>query len=286
MLPQAASEYDRAQRRLTLTLLLAIRRAWAAMRPDFDRSWRSTGPRIVTLAYAAQLAATRLADPYLDDVLGELDIENDPVGFLRPRGFVGMAGDGRPVDSLLYGAVTTAKQAMGDGAAPQSALATGGEWLEMAAQTLVADTARGAVGAAMTARPAVTGWVRMLELPSCSRCVILAGKFFKYNQGFARHPRCDCRHIPATEAVAGDLTTDPRAAYEAGQVRGLTEAQRRALDEGADFGRVVNGRRGMSTAARSTRKAAGPRTTPEGIYTQAHDRDEAVRLLRENGYLT
>lgn len=290
MLPQAARSYDAAQRRLTGATILATRRAWARMAEDFDTSWRTVGPQVLAIAYGAQSGAARAADTYLDEVLPELGIAPDASARVRPRGFVGVAGDGRPVDSLLYGAITTAKQAVGAGAATADALAVGGAWLEMTAGTLVADAARGAVGAGMTARPAVTGWVRMLELPSCSRCAVLAGKFFRLNQGFARHPRCDCRHIPATEGIANDLTTDPRAAYEAGQVRGLTESQRKALDEGADFGRIVNSRRGMDSAAsQTTREAAGrrQRLSPEGIYTRAGtDRQAAVALLRQHGYLT
>jgi hypothetical protein len=290
MLPQAASEYDRSQRRLTATTLAATGRAWRGMGDDFDGSWRQVGLQIRSLAFAGQLAAARGADPYLSDVLPELGIRDEPQAAVRARGFVGVAGDGRPVESLLYGSVTTAKAAVASGAPVGVALEQGGAWLSMTVQTLVADTARGAVGAGMTARPAVTGWVRMLELPSCARCVILAGRFYRRSQGFARHPRCDCRHIPATENVAADLTTDPRAAYEAGQVRGLTDSQRRALDEGADLGRVVNSRRGMDTASSlTTREGAGrsQRLSPEGIYTRTgQDRDAAVALLREHGYLT
>lgn len=95
--------------------------------------------------------------------------------------------------------------------------------------------------------------------------------------------------IPATESVADDLTTDPRAAYNAGQVRGLTEAQRNAIDEGADMAQVVNSRRGMESAGQLTTPEAARRRvrlSPEGIYTQADgDRDKALRLLRREGYL-
>lgn len=261
------------------------------MTPNFDDSWRSQGPKVALAAKSAQLGAARAATPYLKDVLAELDIPDKPTAAVAPDGFVGVAGDGRPVDSLLYGAVVTAKQATADGASPQQALEQGERWLDMTLETLLADTGRAAVSAGMTARPAVTGWVRMLDLPSCSRCVVLAGKFFRWNEGFLRHPSCDCRHIPATEHIAGSLTTDPQAAYQSGQVRGLTAAQRKALDDGANFGRVVNSRRGMDSAwSETTREATTrrrQRLSPEGIYLRAGDnRDEALRLLKANGYLT
>lgn len=290
MLPDAAAAAYYADQQRLMTATLGLTGAvWRDMGPDFDASWRRVGPRALLVTQSAQLGAARAADPYLTRVLPELDIADDPVGRVSASAFVGVAGDGRPVTSLLDGAVVASKRAVAVGASTSDALAVGGRWLDMAVKTVIADTARGAVGVAMTARPAVTGWVRLLELPCCPRCAVLGGKFFKVNQGFQRHPRCDCRHIPATENIAGDIATDPRAAYEAGQVVGLTDAQRKALDDGADFAQVVNSRRGMSTAGSLATREAARRTqrlSPEGIYTQARDRDEAVRLLRENGYLT
>lgn len=73
-------------------------------------------------------------------------------------------------------------------------------------------------------------------------------------------------------------------------MRGLTAAQTKALNEGADMGRVVNSRRGMDSARDlSTREAAGRggRLSPEGVYAQAgDDRQRAIELLRREGYLT
>jgi hypothetical protein len=154
----------------------------------------------------------------------------------------------------------------------------------------------------------------MLQLPSCSRCAILAGKWFRWNAGFSRHPRCDCRHIPAAED-AEDLRTDPAAAVASGQVTGLSQADQQALADGADLNQVVNAHRGMSTAtvggqpvevttegttrrgyASSVRRAiteqggatarnVGPRLTPATIYQVTGSREDAVRLLVANGYV-
>ena len=80
--------------------------------------------------------------------------------------------------------------------------------------TQLQDVARQASSIALGSRPAVDGYVRMLNPPSCSRCAVLAGKFYRRNRGFARHPKCDCRHVPATEVSAGDLRTDPNRYFE------------------------------------------------------------------------
>jgi hypothetical protein len=135
---------------------------------------------------------------------------------------------------------------------------------------------------------------------TCDRCLILAGRVYRWNAGFQRHPRCDCRHIPATEDVAGDLTTDPKAAFEAmpaaEQERVFGKAGAEAIRDGADMARVVNARRGMYTAGgrlftreATTRRGTGRRVRlmPEQIYREAEgNRGEAIRLLRLHGYIT
>lgn len=293
MVPDASAEHYAGQQRLTVATLGLARTAWRQMGSDFDASWRTVGPQLELIAMSAQLGAARGADPYLRAVLPELGMADDPVAQVVPRAFVGTAGDGRPVASLLYGAVTAAKAAQISLPLVES-LARGGRFLDMATHTLVADTSRDAVSSGITARPNVAGWVRMLRPPSCPQCVVLAGKWFRWNRGFQRHPRCDCYHVPAGEGMAGALTTSAKAAVEAGQVRGLSAADSRAVADGADVARVVNAHRGMSTAqvagrsVSSTAEAAGRgvRLRPEGIYQVARDRDDALRLLARFGYLT
>jgi hypothetical protein len=281
MYPQATLEFYRSQQRLAVATMGLTRREWASMGSDFDRSWLQVGPRLVLLSGSAQLGAARSGANYVPKVLAETNQAADAEGLVNASAIAGQAADGRTLDGLLYGAVTTAKQAVGLGATPQDALQAGGIWLDMAVQTLVADAGRTASSVGIAARPRVGGYVRMLNPPSCNRCAVLAGKWFRYNQGFRRHPRCDCVHIPSAENIAGDFRTDPRKAFEAGQVTGLTKAQTVAVDSGADLGQVVNATRGMSTAVTSARG----RLTPEGIYRRAESRDDAIRLLQQHGYL-
>lgn len=285
MLPQAVAEHYTAQQRLIVSVLGQVHAEWARMGHDFDASWASLGPRILLLTASAQLGAARDGAAYVPETLGELGAPVDPVADVAPEGFAGVASDGRPLESLLYGAVTQAKTELGLSGDPGQALAAGSVALSMYVHTQVADAARGAASVAIAARPGV-GWTRMVNPPCCGRCAILTGRVYRYSQGFRRHPRCDCRHIPATEDVAGDVTTSPDGLFREGLVRGLTKGQRAALAEGADPGRVVNASRkasGMTTTEAAVKGRV--RLTPDGIYRLAADREETVRLLRANGYL-
>jgi hypothetical protein len=203
------------------------------------------------------------------------------------------------LDTLLYQPAVTALRAIGSGVDVRRAMTAGQLELDMIVRTQVADAGRVADGVAVTARPTVLGYVRMLSLPSCSRCIILAGRVYRWNDGFLRHPRCDCRHVPAVEDTADDLRTDPREAFNAmdaaDQDRIFTKDGAQAIREGGDLLRVVNARRGMYTAAGkaltrvgTSRRGTGRRVRlmPEQIYREADDdRGEAIRLLRLHGYL-
>lgn len=331
MLPQSTAEHYRAQQRLTVATITAVRGQWRRMGPEFDASWSRIRPAVLTLVTAAQLGAARSAADYIPAVLAETGQDADPEGQVVPRALAGVASDGRPLDTLLDGAVVHAKESQ--------SLDVGGRWLDMAVATQVADAARVAAGVAIAARPQVSGYVRMLNPPSCSRCAVLAGKWFRWNAGFARHPCCDCRHIPSSENMAGDLRTDPEAYFAsldpAQRDRVFTKAGAQAISDGADIGQVVNARRGMQSASiggrnvlvtsegitrrgyasyvrRGTARIEGraeaeasakvgrrgyvdnyverrlrrPRLMPEQIYAIADSRQEAIRLLARNGYLT
>lgn len=320
VLPEAASSHYRAQQRLIVATLALTRREWARMGNDFDSSWRTVGPRLALITSSAQVGAARDGAAYVPDSLTELGHRIAPVGEVVPEALAGIAPDGRSLDSLLYGAVVKAREAT-SGSLTQR-LAIGGQWLDMAVHTTVADTSRQAASVAIAARPK-TGWIRMVNPPCCQRCAVLAGKLFKWNQGFDRHPRCDCRHVPYAE-------TDP---FDVGisigpdDVKDLTKIQRRAIADGADINQVINSRRGRSkngmyTTEGTTRRGwnsyvqrelakqrgqvaaetgvnvgqrgyvknyivrrTGPRPTPEAIYRFADSREEAVKLLAANGYI-
>lgn len=307
MLRAAEERYAKAARLAAAAARLAAH-AWDRVVLDALDSWQPA--RLANRIAALQLLAAQDADPYLDAVLLEQNLSLAADGELDAFAFVGVAGDGRSLLTLLDEPRIAAKTAIGQGLGAQEAWDRARTSVQTMSVTAVQDAGRGADSVAMVARPAVTGYVRMLNLPSCARCTVLAGKFFEWNQGFARHPRCDCRHVPTSEDISGDLRTDPEAAVRSGQVTGLSRADTQAIQDGADVGQVINAQRGMYTAdvfgirAKATRegvtkrgqfgkadraagRAASPRLRPEAIYKIAgDDREEALRLLRRFGYLT
>lgn len=276
------------------------------MGADFTSSWPSIQPRLTALVTAGQYAAAQAAETYVDATLTELAMRAPRVRPLNPRAFAGVAADGRPLGTLLDGAVVNARNAAANGLWSTDALAQGGRWLDMAVHTSIADAGRGATSVAIAARPDVGGYVRMVNPPACARCLVLAGKFYRWNTGFSRHERCDCRHLPSSENVAGDLVTNPKIYFdslsEAEQNKAFTVAGARAIRDGADMAQVVNARRGMkvvgsrltTTEGTTKRGNAGrqmrrngdtQRLMPEAIYEIARDRTEAIDLLRRAGFL-
>jgi hypothetical protein len=160
-------------------------------------------------------------------------------------------------------------------------------------QVLVGDAGKSAGGAYTASRAVEVGYVRYLVGASCDRCAILAGRWYRWSDGFLRHPNCDCIHLPANRAASTDLVSSPAEAFDAGLVHGLSKAQEQAIRDGADIGQVVNAKRGMRMVNFAGRRVQtttagagrGVRLTPESIYRLARDRQEAIRLLRAHRYI-
>lgn len=150
--------------------------------------------------------------------------------------------------------------------------------------SLVQDAGRAAQSVSVATRPGVAH-VRHLTLPSCSRCAVLAGRTYRYSDGFQRHPGCDCVMIPVT-GRSRDMTYDPAELVRDGKVTGLSKADRQALKDGADFNQIVNVRRTKTSLRQSGESLQRRgRLTPAGIYAKAGSRDEALSLFQEHGYI-
>lgn len=179
----------------------------------------------------------------------------------------------------------------------------------------VQDAARSAAQAEMVAQ-GHDEYVRLLNPPSCRRCVPLAGRIYRWDEAFDRHDLCDCIHVPQSNlknAIAEGFVYDARDLVEQGLVVGLSRADTKAILDGADIGQVVNATRGtsqpgitgaltvdlhgqrvkattVSTTKRALWRKQNPsrlvRLRPEAIYRFAKDQDDARRLLGIYGYLT
>lgn len=253
VLASAQREYDRQQRLTALAVAEALRVA-------------SRGARAVASATRTyQAAAVTLSLTTFDAILAEQAVDT------------------------AQDATVTAASLLTDGAAMVRMLnnTASTQAMSLLVRTLVADASRTARAVDAATRPAVTGWVRSLQLPSCGRCVVLAGRVYRYSEGFLRHSGCDCLHTPIGDASGTELVTDPAAAFARGQVTGLSKADTEAVRAGADLGQVVNAnRRQAGLVVGSSVMVRGGRLTPAGCLQFATDRADAMRLLTRYGYIT
>lgn len=307
-IPPAIEHHYGLVREQEARALATATRHWHRLGPNWIAdAWRERIPAVAAAITNAQrtAAASALVSGAL--ALGEQGQWAAPDGLVDPDAFAGLAADGRSLDTLLRAPAITARTLIAEGVEPAQALAAGGRQLSMLVLTEVADAGRGAAGVQIAARPRV-GYVRMLNPPSCSRCVVLAGRFYRWNQGFLRHPRCDCKNVPTmvtdqAEAFAEGLIDDPYEAFnrmsEAEQNRGFTNAGAQAIRDGADMYQVVNARRGMKYRGAFTSEGTSKhgwagqilrrgqkRMTPETIYRLNPNREQAVEALRAQGYIT
>jgi hypothetical protein len=208
LLQAGAAEYTGLQQAATAAVLASVLAAWATL--DAGRaiaSWEAgIGERIYVLISMAQELFARDANSYVRRSLGLMGLTYRG-GDVVPLNFAGIASDGRDLESLLAGAVVNLRQSQRAGESEARARERGANFLRLAGQTQVADAARAAEGVSITAseptdrtgKKVEVGWIRVLNPPSCSRCVLLAGRFYRWNEGFERHPNC----FPAGTVVSG-----------------------------------------------------------------------------------
>ena len=270
------AEFQRAQAATAQGVLLLVRRQWDRMGSLDD--WPQIAARTTTLTAAGQFTAAQRG---VDYARAALDVE--PVGVVNPRAFAGIAPDGRRLDTLLYSSVVHARNTY---AKVEDQLESGRKWLSMLAHTAVADAGRGATHAQLTATPHA-GYLRMVNPPCCQRCAILAGKFFRWNTGFERHPRCDCTHVPTTGKTPDGYVDD----VDLSQIHDLTDAQRKAIEDGADLNQVLNAYRRriqdresyMSTSEGTTRRGWSSYVQREIAKQRAEIAQETVVSVGKRG---
>lgn len=251
-------------------------RQWRTMRTLDD--WPKVATRLTVMVQANMVAAARFASTEAVAALGS-------EAMVVPGAWGRVASDGRPLDSLLYSGVVHARSLYGSGRTDEQIMQAGLAWMQSVIGTQVQDVARSASGTVTTATDGA-GWIRYVNVPCCQRCAVLAGKWFKWNKGFRRHPNCGCIHRPARSR---DIPPGWSQQISDTDIHDLTEAQRKALTEGADRMRVLNAyRNSNSTSERLAMHRSAERggiLTPEGIYARATTREEAIELLRRYGYL-
>ncbi|WP_405560692.1 hypothetical protein [Streptomyces sp. NBC_01180] len=307
----------------TGSVVQAVQAIWQDITPDRILSALSgeSGKQILAAVIAGQLSVAQGAQSFVAGAMLAQGASNSAAATLIPGQLAGYAADGRSLATLLYLPALTTTTALNAGMSPEAASLRGLYQMAKYVSTTLADTARTATSVAMTATPSCVSYVRVVKLPACSRCIILAGRQYSYSTGFKRHPKCDCGMEPMSDS-AWKAADSPTSLYDA-----MSPEERRkrfgaagaeALDNGADLSQVVNARRGMTTVKAygrtvratnegTTRRGIGakamdvgyskhagskyartraPRLLPEEILSQSSDREHQIRLLRRYGYIT
>jgi hypothetical protein len=318
LLLATAAEYQAAQEAERKRLVVAVLAIWATLDAKHAiPSWTigGIGNRIYLLLSSLMELVARDANGFIRKAMADQDMLYLGPD-INPLNFAGIASDGRDLESLLAGAVVKLRQSQREGQSDRAAKDHGRNFLELVINTQVSDAARAAESVSIvvadgqnvtTGRSVALGWVRMLTPPSCGRCAVLAGKFYRWNSGFKRHPNCDCHHIPVTLAGANEILTNPYVYFnslsESEQDYYFGKSQARAIRDGADINAVINADRlAMFTADGGRRYRVDPNQRPRPgtvhiagqvlrptvwqIYRDADgDKEKARTLLQRFGYL-
>ncbi|MYW50593.1 hypothetical protein GTY64_03740 [Streptomyces sp. SID8376] len=310
--PPTARDHQQQRAAQAATTAAAVRQVWNTVDPEhLEESWLARAALVAGLIRSGQTAAAATAESYLTQEVGPGEGAIDPEVAAEAAGDLGVP--------LIY-PLAIAMNRLRRGFTLGLSILSGAYFLEMVTRTLIADAGRIADMAGMIARPRVVSYVRVVELPACARCIILAGREYSLSEGFLRHPRCDCTLAPRRPGDTWELASPERLfeqLTEAQRRRAFGEAGMKAIAEGADIAQVVNARRGMTQVTRYGRqvqatregttrrglygsrvrkfqRAAGdryaraktPRLMPEEIMRLADgDREHAIRLLKRNGYI-
>lgn len=278
--------------------MAAVAPVWGAIDPGGD--WAAQWSRLVLdasiITASAQLGAAIDGAASVPASLVQSGFPEEQLASVNPAGFAGwmQADNGAMVDlptAMLAAPIVRARTVVGE---PEQKLSSGLAVLMALAQVAVADASRHAA----TAQGAATrNTVNVFydPPPMCQRCAVLVGRRYKWGTQFARHPRCDGQTQIMSER---DESLLPMLGLD--DVTDLTQAQRKAIEDGADFNQVVNsqtrptgGRTPRSpltgdgrTYAGGGRSRGATRQTPASIYAEAGgDRQRAIDLLRANGYI-
>jgi hypothetical protein len=292
-MPTPADLWQQRQRQVSAATAARVVKAWSKVRiVEPQRSFETVLPQLLATVTAGQVAAAAGAEQYVAAVLAADGLSPAPVASVAATRYAGLTSDGRSLVGLLTQPLLRTLYLRTQGADDATALAGGRLSLETLVRTEVLDTGRDAGQVAAALDPQIVGYYRHVSLPACDRCILLAGKFFKRNAGFSRHPRCDCQHVPAS--VAGETGYDPAKLFDdmtsEQQDRAFGKANAEVIRRGGNIGQVVNARRGMATAGSNwttaNAKRGQRRPSPGFLLEQAgHDPELFALALERVGYL-
>lgn len=284
-------EYERRREGIVAAVARSLQAQWRSIGNDFDLGWSRAWPGITNTVQAGQVQVAAAAVDYGDTVFDEAGFDPSPYVAV-PSAYAGTAESGATIAQQARTSVVRAKQGVQSGASTALASRAGEKWLQRFAAHETRRAGDSVMSASVAAHPTATGYVRMIHAGACSNCIILAGKWFRWNTGFQRHPSCKCTHIPARES--GDsLLTNPYEYFGSlsreEQDRAFGENDAEAIRQGADIYRVVNTRaRGLSSGRTwQSRRYDSPSTmSVDEILDRGLSKADTRALLAEHGFIT
>lgn len=228
-------------------MLLSARSAWSTVPPrNIVAGWAGIASQLVAQLAAAQIKAAQLGDEYVPEVLQELGIDPVATATVAP-GSLAIGSSGMDLATVLGSVPMRALHVAADGG-PAAGLDAGDSLLAGIVTTQVGDAGRLAASMRTVASPRVGGYIRQCAPSACSRCLVLAGRWYRWSAGFLRHPRCMCVNVPVGQTAGKGMVTAAADRFQAmsrtEQDRIFTKAGAQAIRDGADINQVVNARRG------------------------------------------
>lgn len=320
----ADSRYTQIQT-LSQAVVARISSIWSGLDPAniLASLQGDQGAAILDAVVAGQLTAAQGAQAFVAQAMAARNAAAPMLATAKPEALAGVASDGRPLATLLFNPAITTYTAFAAGMGEQAAALLGMNQMARMVGTQIADASRASTQVAMVTHRRCIAYVRVVHLPACGRCIILAGRQYSHSTGFQRHPKCDCGMDPIDiDSQWGDIPSPEQLVSQMSpedQRRRLGAAAVDALAKGADLNQVINARRGMQTMTVFGRKVqattegstvrgiAGkrlsqdlgadklpgeryrrsktPRLMPEEILRLATDREHQLRLLKKHGYI-
>ncbi|MDY5159561.1 VG15 protein [Actinotignum urinale] len=311
---KAVAHYRKIQARTVDAFVLAGETI-KSVNPSFIReSFTEALPDLVVGLSHIQRETAIDAASYGSSVLVETGGYEPAEAFVNVEAFTGWAPYGNTLVEAVNSVVPYTLKRIGQGLGADKALDRARSYLQSISAESIRSVARDVEHLDILTRPGI-GYVRMLNPPSCMFCVLLAGRRYAWNQGFERHPQCDCVHVPCNQkqlagAVQEGLVLDPYEYFESldektqNRVFGVGNAE--AIRAGADMYQVVNASRqsslyinvpgkrrtweGISRRGYAGKHGGGfARITPRGLYElnlqRGGSRENYLQLLESYHYI-
>ncbi|MEU4169448.1 hypothetical protein AB0F46_21555 [Streptomyces sp. NPDC026665] len=247
----ARARYDQVASTIRV-IIEQIQALWRGLSADSieDELLGEAGATVAAAVVAGQFTVADAAQAYIAAQMAAQGGSALAEAALLTSAFTGVAPGGGPLETLLFLPAIGVRRRLAAGLSPDEAMIGGLADMAMYTSTAIADSARAADQVSMAAHRSCVAYVRVVQLPACSRCIILSGQMYRHSEGFLRHPNCDCQTLPLREHEWPDIPTPSQLIDQMTPVqqrRTFTVAGARALAAGADVGQVVNARRGMDT---------------------------------------